>query len=130
MSRAFYVWITVLTDAYTDLLVAKLVRRGYSISPAAEDGTISTPGPYSSLISLHVLLSDNAKVKDKAIHAAEFHDELKTIFGEFKGLFYSMVVQESGGKNTTCWSGGNMPKPPRKEPTRFDKVHEDEKAAE
>ncbi len=120
MSKQFYVWVTVLTDAYTDLLISKFVRRGYDVSPGSSSGEVSRPGPYSSLISLDVSTSTNTKVKDKVLDAAKFLDEVKTVLGEFKALYYSIIVQEVGGQ--LSWVGSNMPKPKKEEPTRFDKV--------
>jgi len=51
----FYVWVTLLTEAYVDGLIARLARRRYNVGALAESGRdMILPGMGSSLVSLRL----------------------------------------------------------------------------
>jgi len=51
----FYVWVTLLTEAYVDGLIARLARRRYNVGALSENGRdMILPGMGSSLVSLRL----------------------------------------------------------------------------
>lgn len=131
MSKKFYVWVVALTSAYTESLIGKFVKRGYVVRPLDRSGSVTIEGSHSATIALEIETPDTDKMKKKAegLDAEKFIDEVKTILGESKAMFHTIIVHEVTGP-TWCWSGSNLPKPEKKEPTRFDKVGSDKEAAE
>jgi hypothetical protein len=109
-SPKFYLWVTARTDVYADLIIVKLVKRGFSVSPLASNGEVALKTELSALISLEVV-ANGSRTKNKAPDYTKFMDEVLAVLGELKMLYHSVIVSEVGGPS--AWKIGNLTLPKR-----------------
>ena len=98
---SFSVWLTVLTASYADMIIAGLVKKGYTVSSLASDGEISVDkiSTTSALIALKI-----SSVSEKVI-SSDIHADVISVLDDIKAYYHSVIVTPY----VNCiWSGSNI----------------------
>jgi len=97
---AYHIWLIVMLTAYEKGIIHGLVAKGYTVSPADFNGSISCThkAAASTLIALKV-------EKDKIV-CSDLMNDARNVLDEMKALYYGLVISEH---TTNCtWLGTNI----------------------
>lgn len=102
--QAYHVWITALLSAYEKGIIHGLVSRGYMVSAADYNGSVSYTfkGAVATLIALKV----EKKVK---IVSTQLMDDVRAVLASMDAKVYSIVVSKFTASCT--WIGTNISVP-------------------
>jgi hypothetical protein len=95
-----FVWITAMFRDYEDLIIAGVVKKGFSVGPAAKDNKV-TSGAANAASVVIALKVDSSTIID----SAKLHDEITSVLKENKMLYYSVLVSSPAD---CCWNGSNI----------------------
>jgi len=103
----YYCWITALSAAYQDAIIAGLVKHGYMVGPAAKDGVLSIVKENcpSVLIALSVYKAETESTP------LQIYDDIVQILTEINAKYYSVVISLS---HAASWGGPNFSLPLKK----------------
>ena len=117
----YLVNITILTGAFADTIIAKMVAKGETVSPALVTGdkflTVETRDTLGDTVAFVV----EKEGDDKAL---SIRDVVASVLREQKISFFSLVVMKAGGN---AWQGGNIPRTVAKiAPSSWDRLNSTE----
>ena len=107
-SVSYYVWITTVTDVYTESIVGRLVRRGWNVGPLG--GTLSLRNDKNMATFLAFSLSRTPK-SDKpedALDQSKAIEEVKDVLKRLDVTYHSLIVVT--GQPGCTWCLGNVTK--------------------
>lgn len=119
----FYCWITLLTPAALDGLLAGLVRQGRGVEPLSSDGdvTSSAVDDMGCFVALQIstIVDDEDREHDEVLDEVEA--DLLTVIEEraIKHLGYALIVKGAPDGVLSTWASGNVKVPvlPTQAPT-------------
>lgn len=95
--RSYYVWVTAISDTYTEQLVGRLVRRGWGVSIMSNT--------LSALMSFTITKASKGDKPEDEITLAKAIEEVIDVMKVLGAKYHSIVVTE------TCratWILGNI----------------------
>lgn len=101
------VWITAMLQSYEDIILAGMIKKGYTVSAASFNSTVfdhdSNRPSY--------LIAFRADYLHEEVTAAKVHSDLLVVLREIKVLYYSVCVSALA---ESCYVGTNivLPTPP------------------
>lgn len=109
-AQDFYLWLFALTDAYTDGLVAHLVRRGFGVQALASTykTTVMAPDSVAAVIGLRLTITAVADHNgDRSVEPspAVVREEVCDVLRLLKAKFHGMVVARPCD---CCWIASNI----------------------
>jgi len=88
MNKTYHLWITAPDASYEEIVVAKLVERGYAISAADGKATsLKSDNGFSVLIALRV-----ERLSGKEFAVNELNTDVMSIINGAKGKHYSVII--------------------------------------
>lgn len=103
-TKAYYVWLTAQNESFAELLVAKLVRRGYTIGPLGRQLIVLNKDNPACVVAISLYRKARTELERKGYNAMGIHDEVVDVIKQIKGKFWSVVV--SAAEDAT-WNIGN-----------------------
>jgi len=103
--HTYYVWITTITDSYTEQLVGRLIRRNWKISALGNNLSLRNSDNLATLVAFS--MSKVTKDKDEEMSPSKALDELKDILKRLDIKYHTLVVTQPGG---CTWTLGNVTK--------------------
>lgn len=96
----FHLHITTSTGSYEKDLVHKLIMRGYSVAPAARQGTITMRSDEydGALISLQLDRLD--------VRSTDIYDEVTAALTDIHAKYYSIII--TSFSYDSVWAGSNF----------------------
>lgn len=104
-SRTYFVWITLLSDAYAEHLVGRLVRRGYNVGPISRQSghlVLHNDDKPSAIFSVRVTFKFDNDESAKVSNALE---EMKDTLEYLKIKYHSLIISEEA---VSTWCLGNI----------------------
>ena len=98
-TRNVYVWLTILSDAMVDKVVARLVRKGYHVGPISENIVIGSADSPAHVMGMSLTHEKNE------LDPGKVRDEVKDFLIKENILFYSLIVSQPVGSG---WCLGNI----------------------
>ena len=104
-----FVLIPLLTESYSDRIVAALVRRGYVVRAASpESGLASTRKGYlGAALAISVTAPGHRQFDDESKALQAVYSDLRTILGEIRASYFALFVAED--TFSARWGSGNVP---------------------
>jgi len=111
MTHHYYCWITCLIPHYQDPIVSGMVKKGYMIGAADQNGQVlcSAGRSASSLLAFSTYKMANPE----DLNATQVYDDLIKILTELNAYYTSVIVSQS---SDTTWCGANFDTPSKEDP--------------
>lgn len=103
--RTFYAWIVAQSSEYAEALVAKMIRRGFTVGPLGRQLITTYEGNAASIIAMSVYRLPRNDQERKEWTAVGVHAEITDVIKCVKGKFWGLIV--SGSADCT-WNTGNI----------------------
>jgi hypothetical protein len=104
--QTYYAWIVANSDDVAERLVAKLIRRGYTVGPLGRALiTRYNEGP-SCIIAMSITRAPRNDMERNEYSAIGIRAEVVDVINRIDGRFWSIVVSASAA---CTWSMGNAP---------------------
>lgn len=88
MVEIYHLWITAPDASYEEIVVSKLVERGYVVSAAdGKSASLKSDNGFSVLIALRV-----ERITGKAFEVKELNDDVMGIITDANGKHYSVII--------------------------------------
>lgn len=100
-TKQFVVWITAVSTAYEDAILAGMVKKGYIVSVVASNGVVSAPTENCPA----VLITFRVDVSIDGVMAKNIHHDVLVLLKMHDALYYSVIVSSL---NDACFIGSNM----------------------
>lgn len=100
----YFAWITSSDIAYAEALVAKLVRRGFTVAPLGRQLITQHDENAACVVAFSVQRVPRDDAEQKEYTVAGIHGEICDVIKQVKGKYWSLVV--SLGVRST-WNIGN-----------------------
>lgn len=100
----WYVWFTASKPEFAETLVAKMVRRGWTVGPLARCLILEADDCPSCVVALSIHRVPRGEEEKKEYTATGVHAELCDVMKFIKGKYWSLVVAEASG---CTWNIGN-----------------------
>jgi hypothetical protein len=104
-NKVYHLWITAPDSTYEEILVTKLVERGYAIS--ASDGketSLKSDNGFSIVIALRI-----ERLSGKEFSVQELYLDVMTVITDANGKHYSVVLSPFSVDTTWCASNAGIP---------------------
>ena len=105
VTKTYYVWLVAQSDDYAEALVAKLVRRGFTIGPLGRALITKHDDNPAAVVAMSIFRIPRNDDERKEWTATGVHEEVCSVMKHIKGKFWGAVV--SGASDCT-WNVGNM----------------------
>lgn len=104
--KTFHCWITSYSLSYKDSIIVELIKAGYMVGAASEDGIVTCnncPNDNVCIMTLHLYKINS----DKELSLLEIYKEIISILVKNSFYYYSVVITPS----VECiWGGSFLPK--------------------
>src|SRR5271165_212585 len=88
MNKTYHLWITAPDATYEEIVVSKLVERGYVVSAADGNTTsLKSDNGFSVLIALRV-----ERLSGKIFIVSELNTDVMSIINDANGKHYSVII--------------------------------------
>jgi hypothetical protein len=102
--KTYHVWLIAHKEAFAEALVAKLIRRGFTIGPLGRQLITSHENNMACVIAMSVFRIARNEAERKEYNAMGVHNEVVDVIKQIKGKFWGIVV--SAAEDST-WNMGN-----------------------
>ena len=102
--KSFHVWVTAAKDEFAEALVAKLVRRGFTVGPLGRQLITTHDDNPACVVALAVFRSPRNDQEREEYTAMGVHLEVVDVIKHVKGRFWSIVV---AAMSDCTWNSGN-----------------------
>lgn len=100
----FVAWVTCMFRDYEDLIVAGMLKKGYTVGVVAADGKLTHGGDTKPA----VVTTFKIETRDETKKASDIHTDLQAVLAEKKVLYYSVIVC---AQVDACWGTSNIDLP-------------------
>jgi len=104
-TKTFYVWVIAGRDEFAESLVAKLVRRGFTVGPLGRQLITKHEDNPAVVVAFTVHRIPRNEAERREYTPLGLHTEVTDVIKVIKGKFWGMVVSSSGD---CTWNVGNM----------------------
>jgi len=103
--KTYYVWVVAQKDEFAEALVAKLVRRGFTIGPLGRQLITKYEDNPACVVALSLYRVPRGDQERKEYTAMGVHQEVCDVMKHIKGKFWGLIVSAA----TDCtWNVGNI----------------------
>jgi hypothetical protein len=102
--KTYHVWLTAHKEAFAEVLVAKLVRRGFTVGPLGRQLITSHEDNPACVVAMSLFRIARTEAERKEYNAMGIYNEVVDVIKKVKGKFWSVVV--SAAEDST-WNMGN-----------------------
>ncbi len=103
----YYVWVTAISDSYTESIVGKLVRRNWEVSPLGGTLFLKNDDNLTTVLSFSMSKISKSEKLENELTMTTAVAEVKDVLERLGVRYYSVVLTQVAGAN---WSLGNMRK--------------------
>lgn len=103
-----YVWVTLLTDAYTEQFVGRLVRRNWEVCSLGNTLSLRNDDNVTTLLAFSMAKTPKSDKPEDALDQSKALDEVKDVLKRLDVKYCSLVVV-TGAPGCT-WCLGNVTK--------------------
>ena len=102
--KTYHVWLTAHKEEFAEALVAKLVRRGFTVSACGRQLITRHDDRPACVVAVTLYRAPRNEAERKEYNAPGVHNEVVDVIKQVKGKFWSIVV--SAAEDST-WNTGN-----------------------
>lgn len=103
--KTYYVWVVAQRDDFAEQLVAKLVRRGYTVGPLGRALITKHDDNPAVVVAMSLFRSPRTDAERKDWNATGVHQEVTDVVKHIKGKFWGIVVSAAAD---CTWNVGNI----------------------
>lgn len=104
-TKTYYVWIIAQKETTAETLVAKMIRRGYTVGPLGRSLITSHSDNPACVVAMTLYRNPKNDQERKDYNALGIHNEVTDVIKLIKGKFWGIVVSTV----VECtWNIGNM----------------------
>lgn len=107
IEATYYVWITALSDNFTEQIVGRLIRRNWKVGALGNLLSLHNDENLATMIAVSVSKVPIDDEKENEITISVVIDDIKDILKRLKINYYSLVVSRGTG---CTWCLGNVTK--------------------
>ena len=101
----FYVWVTALSDSYTEQLVGRLCRRGWKMGALGNTLSLHNEDNLATLVAFSMSKAPKDDKPDNEVTQSKALEEVKDVLKRLNVKYYSLVVTQTTG---CTWCMGNI----------------------
>ena len=105
---AFYVWVTVLTDGFTEQLIGRLVRRNWEVSSLGNTLSLRNDDNLATLLAFSMAKTPKSDKAEDEVTQSKALDEVKDVLKRLELKYHSLIVV--AGAPGCTWCLGNITK--------------------
>lgn len=102
--KTFYAWVVAQSSEYAEALVAKLIKRGFTVGPLGRQLITTYDGNAASIIAMSIYRIPRNEAEKKEWTALGVHAEVTDTIKVVKGKFWGLIVSSSAD---CTWNVGN-----------------------
>jgi hypothetical protein len=103
----FHVWLTVITDGFTEQIVGKLVRRNWKVMALGNTLSLRSEDNLATVLAFSMTKKAKSDEPDDEITQSIALEEVRDVVKRLNVKYYSLIVTQSGG---CTWVLGNITK--------------------
>lgn len=103
--KTYYAWVIASSSEYAEQLVAKLIKRGFTVGPLGRQLITTYDGNAAAIIAMSIYRTPRNDQEKKEWTATGVHAEVSDVIKVVKGKFWGLIVA------STCdctWNTGNI----------------------
>jgi hypothetical protein len=104
VTKTYYVWLFASKDEFAEMLVAKLIRRGFTVGPLGRQLITTHEDNPSHAIAMSLYRIPKNDAERKEYNAMGLYDEVTDVVKTIKGKFWGIAVSASAD---ATWNIGN-----------------------
>lgn len=104
-TKTYYIWVFAAKDDFAESLVAKMVRRGFTIGPLGRQLVLEREDNPSFAIAMSVYRIPRNDEERKEYNALGLHGEVSDVMKVIKGKYFGIVVSAAAD---ATWNVGNV----------------------
>jgi hypothetical protein len=101
----FYVWVTAISDSYTEQLVGRLVRRNWRVGSLGNTLALHNDENLATLVALSMAKVPKSDKEEDQVTQSKALEEVKDVLKRLGVHYYSLVVVQPAG---CTWCMGNI----------------------
>lgn len=118
VEATFHVWVTAISDSYTEQLVGRLVRRNWKVSALGNTLSLHNEDNLATLVAFSMAKTPKSEKPEDEVALATALEEVKDVLKRLKVHYYSLIVTQTSG---CTWCAGNVMQ------TELEKLEEERK---
>jgi hypothetical protein len=103
--KTYYVWLVAQKDEFAEALVAKMVRRGFTVGPLGRQLITKHDDNPACVVAMSVHRTPRNEQERKEYTAMGVHQEVTDVVKFIKGKFWGIVVSAAAD---CTWNTGNV----------------------
>lgn len=107
IEATFYVWVTAVSDAYTEQLVGRLCRRGWRVGALGNVLSLRNEDNLATVVALSITKLVTDDKPDSQLTEAKALSEVQDVLKRLNVRYYSIVLARPCG---CTWMMGNCSK--------------------
>lgn len=104
-TKTYHVWVVAQTSDYAEQLVAKLIRRGFTVGPLGRQLITTYEGNAAAIIAMAVQRTPKNEAEKQEWTALGLHQEITDVIKVVKGKYWGLIVSAAAG---CTWNTGNI----------------------
>jgi hypothetical protein len=105
ITKTYYVWVVASKDEFAEALVAKMIRRGFTIGPLGRQLITQHEDNPACVVAMSVWRAPRTDVERKEYTAGGVYTEVTDVIKHVKGKFWGIVVSAA---TESTWNMGNI----------------------
>jgi len=105
MAETYYAWMIAQKDDLAEVIVAKLIRRGFTVGPLGRQLITKHDDNPACVIAISLYREPLNDAERKEYNPLSIHDEITDIVKQVKGKFWGLVVSREAD---STWNIGNV----------------------
>lgn len=106
--HTFYVWLTVITDGFTDQLVGRLVRRNWEVGALGNTLSLRNDDNLATLLAFSMSKTPKSDKPEDEVTQSKALEEIKDVLKRLDAKYHSLIVV--AGNPGCTWCLGNFTK--------------------
>ena len=103
--NTYYAWLFAASDEFAEALVAKMIRRGFTIGPLGRQLITKMDDNPAVAIAMSIYRKPKDMEERTDYNALGIHNEIASVVKNVKGKFWGIVVSQS---SDCTWNVGNI----------------------
>lgn len=103
--KTYYAWVVASSSDSAEALVAKLIKRGFTVGPLGRQLVTTYEGNAATIVAMSIYRNPKTEQEKKEWTATGVHAEITDVVKVVKGKFWGLIVASS----CECtWNIGNI----------------------
>lgn len=103
--KTFHAWVIAQTSDYAEQLVAKLIRRGFTVGPLGRQLITTYEGNAAAIVAMAITRTPKNDQERQEWTAMGVHQEITDVIKVVKGKYWGLIVSAAAG---CTWNTGNI----------------------